>query len=145
MIALLLGLSALAAPRGVVRDAPAPPALEAAHAARRVALVVGLDGYDDPQEPWDFPAGLELEPGGFLVVYCDQNVDSDDGELQASFRLSRQDGIIMLTDATRGGASLVDLVEYGYQTTDVSTARYPDGHDHWYQSSEPTPGESNPL
>lgn len=40
--------SALAGPRGVVRDLPPPRGLEAAYAPRRVALVVGIDQYTDP-------------------------------------------------------------------------------------------------
>ena len=45
---LLLSAAVLAAPRGVVTDLPEPPQLEATFAPRRVALVVGVDHYDDP-------------------------------------------------------------------------------------------------
>ncbi|MFH1467058.1 MAG: caspase family protein [Pseudomonadota bacterium] len=46
--ALLLCAASLAGPRGVVTDLPAPPALAQAFAPRRVALLVGVDDYDDP-------------------------------------------------------------------------------------------------
>jgi uncharacterized caspase-like protein len=45
---LLLTAAALAAPRGVVTDLPEPPQLETTFAPRRVALLVGVDHYDDP-------------------------------------------------------------------------------------------------
>jgi len=50
MIALVLLLSSLAhaGPRGVVHGAPPPGGREHAWAARRVALVVGIDTYEDP-------------------------------------------------------------------------------------------------
>lgn len=48
MIPLLTLTAALAGPRGVVRDVPRPPGLDAAYAPRRVALVVGIDAYTDP-------------------------------------------------------------------------------------------------
>lgn len=48
MIVLLLTASlALAGPRGVVGEAAPPRGLDQAYAARRVALVVGIDTYDD--------------------------------------------------------------------------------------------------
>lgn len=40
---------ATAGPRGVVSDAPPPKGLEEAYAPRRVALVVGIDRYVDPE------------------------------------------------------------------------------------------------
>lgn len=46
--ALLLCAASLAGPRGVVTDLPSPPALAQAFAPRRVALLVGVDDYDDP-------------------------------------------------------------------------------------------------
>jgi len=46
--ALLLCAASLAGPRGVVTDLPTPPDLAQAFAPRRVALLVGVDDYDDP-------------------------------------------------------------------------------------------------
>jgi len=45
----LLAATALAGTRGAVSDLPPPPDMEAAYAPRRVALVVGIDSYDDPE------------------------------------------------------------------------------------------------
>ncbi|GEM_PF-1582853 len=45
---LVLG-TALAAPRGVVQDAEAPTGLDDAYAARRFALIIGIDDYEDPE------------------------------------------------------------------------------------------------
>ncbi len=46
-LALLTPL-AVAGPRGLLQDVPSPPDLEEAYAPRRVALLVGLDAYEDP-------------------------------------------------------------------------------------------------
>ena len=46
--ALLLLASAAAGPRGLVGDPAPPQGLDAALAPKRVAVVVGIDSYDDP-------------------------------------------------------------------------------------------------
>ncbi len=45
---LLITAAVMAAPRGVVKDLPTSEALDRAFAPRRVALVVGVNHYDDP-------------------------------------------------------------------------------------------------
>ena len=78
MMWLLTSSLALAGARGVVGDLPPPPGMEAAYAPRRVALVVGIDLYDDPalgalrfaaKDAGDLSAVLsDPAAGGFDVV-----------------------------------------------------------------------------
>ena len=105
---------------------------------------IDLEGFqltDDPEggtTPWAIPAGHSIAPGGWFLIWCDD--DAGDGELHADFKLEGASEDIALYDAT---GALVDEVDYGDQKADISWARSPDGSETW-QASTPTPLASNP-
>ena len=110
------------------------------------AVTVMLDGMyltDDLGEPakWQFPAGTTIPPGGYLLVWCDN--DTGQGPLHASFKLNRDgEEIGLFADDTHGNVPL-DSVVFGPQQDDVSYGRWPDGSDTWDFLDPPTPGASN--
>jgi hypothetical protein len=100
--------------------------------------LLGLSLTDDLTDPeqWYFP-DMVLEPGSFLVVWCDD--DPEDGPLHATFKLSaggEEIGLFM-------GEELLDNVVFGAQTTDISYGRRVDAGLPWITFTNPTPGASN--
>lgn len=83
-----------------------------------------------------FPALSFIEPGGFVAFATDGL--SDPGHV--NFKLSSDVGLISLSSSN----AVVDLVEYGPQTTDVSEGRSPNGSDAITFFTQPTPGAANP-
>jgi hypothetical protein len=72
---------------------------------------IDLQGWtltDDPdaEEPWAFPA-VQLVAGGTLRVWCDN--DPEDGELHATFKLSKDGESLTLFDAS---GAVVDSVTW---------------------------------
>jgi len=107
---------------------------------------VNLDGLhltDDLETPleWPLPNGLVLEPGGFLLVWCDD--DPEDGPLHATFKLSADGESIGLYLNTDEGIVEVDSHIFAAQLTDVSEGRFPDGGPIWVAFDSPTPGSAN--
>jgi len=102
----------------------------------------GLFLTDDLTHPtkWIFPE-VELAPGDFLLVWCDE--DETDGPLHASFKLSASGEEIGLFDRIEHGNGLIDSYTFGPQTTDISEGRQTDGGLPWVFFSSPTPGASN--
>jgi len=80
-----------------------------------------------------------IQPGGFLVIWADNEVDQ--GILHTTFKLSSGGEDIVLTDAD--GTTIIDSRTYEGQTTDISEGRSPDGSDNWITFDTPTPGASN--
>ena len=101
----------------------------------------GMYMTDDLTDPvqWQFPAGMTIDAGGYLVVWADN--DTDQGDAHASFKLSADGETIALYNTD--GATLIDSIEFGVQTTDVSYGRYPDGTESWGSMATPTPGAAN--
>ena len=100
------------------------------------------DDVDDPRK-YVIPAGWSIEAGGILPVWADGEPDQTSAEngLHADFRLSG-DGEIIALFAPSG--VLVDMVEFGAQTPDVSQGRDPDGADEPFVFFDvPTFGSSN--
>ncbi|MBN1846664.1 MAG: CotH kinase family protein, partial [Sedimentisphaerales bacterium] len=100
------------------------------------------DDRDNPTK-WPIPADRSLEttiePGGFLIIWADQ--DTDNPGLHANFNLDAEVGEqLALYDVD--GINLIDQVAFGEQTADVSWGREPDGGDRWL-TLEPSAGESN--
>jgi hypothetical protein len=97
---------------------------------------------DDPAAPtrWPFPADISLEPGDFLVVWCDGQPEQ--GAFHAPFKLSGQGESIVLSWLGGDAPVLLDQVDYGARLADTAWARVPDGGVEWVDAS-PTPGESN--
>ncbi len=94
------------------------------------------DDLDDPgkHELFDF----SLEPGEFLVLFADGDVDQ--GERHLGFNLSADGEAlgIYMPDGTP-----VDRLTYEAQSQDVAAARMPDGSMDWALTDDASPGESN--
>ncbi len=91
---------------------------------------VALEGWrltDNLDEPTRFvvPGGFSIPPHGFLRVWADgQPEQTRHGELHVNFRLSQSgEHLALFDDLDR----LVDRVDFGTQTGDVSEGRWPDG------------------
>ncbi len=91
---------------------------------------------------WEFPA-VSLEPGGFLLVWCDS--DPENGPLHTTFKLNASGESIGIFDSFAGGNQLVDAIDFGLQTADISEGRTPDGGAQWTTYQNPTPGYSNTV
>jgi hypothetical protein len=92
---------------------------------------------DARRKTWDFPPGLDVGPGEFLFIWCDnddcetticpEESGSDcefETELHASIELNRLREFIGLVGSD---GTLVDCVSFGYQFRDLSAGRIPDG------------------
>jgi len=101
----------------------------------------GMYMTDDLSDPvqWQIPEGMAIDAGGYLVVWADN--DTDQGDAHASFKLSTDGETIALYNTD--GATLIDAIAFGVQTTDVSYGRYPDGAETWGSMTTPTPGAAN--
>lgn len=103
---------------------------------------ISLDGYflsDDPEEldKWEFPTGTIITGDGYLIVWCDDDIDQMG--LHANFKLSASAESVILIDAD---GNIVDEVSYINQTTDISYGRYPNGVGN-FQTMEPTFNATN--
>ena len=98
------------------------------------ALMRGNDGMD----LYRFQ-GVEVEAGGYLMVYCDGGEDRED-ELHAPFKLSASGEELTLLNAA--GAA-VDTVEMPVLESDWSYNRM--SQDTWTTSAQATPGEENEI
>lgn len=93
---------------------------------------------DDPESPlqWRFPDGVMLEPGEYLLVFCDGTDTVENGEYRANFSLSKYGETVTL--CAPGGA-LVDSLTYGELSNDRAALRGGE------VSDTPTPGFENSL
>lgn len=85
------------------------------------------------------PGGLNLAPGGHLVLWLDANPAA--GPTHLGFTVSKDGGTIGLA---RPDGSPLDRISYGPQETDLSAAREPDGSDRWVVEWHVSPGGPNP-
>ncbi len=99
---------------------------------------------DDPTQPqrYAFPEGTFLPAGAYLVVFADADPPTD-GELHTPFRLEMLGESLHLYGPASADLPLLDEVEWGPQTTDVSLARLPDGTGPFAEDPTPTPGAPN--
>ena len=91
------------------------------------STTLDLSGYyltDNAAEflQWEFPAGTTIDPGGYLIVWCDGD-DSQSG-LHANFKLSSQGETVMLID--RNG-NIADEVTFDFYFSNYSYSRIPNG------------------
>ncbi len=87
------------------------------------------------------PAGTQLAPGAYLILYAD-NAAGTSG-LHLGFALGQHgDSIYLLQPAAAGGA-LVDSVQFGLQISNRSIGRYGNSGD--WLLSVPTPGAVNQV
>jgi hypothetical protein len=71
---------------------------------------------------WQIPTGTTIEPNGYLIVWADE--DGIQEGLHASFKLSASGESVILAYAN---GTILDSLNYGLQTTDLSYARIPNG------------------
>ncbi len=88
---------------------------------------------------WQFTAGTTIAAGGYLIIWADN--DDEQGPTHASFKLSSSGEQIGLYHID--GATLIDSVEFGTQTADVSAGRSPNGSGEFVSMPTPTPGTAN--
>ncbi|SMP72239.1 Dockerin type I repeat-containing protein [Neorhodopirellula lusitana] len=96
------------------------------------------DDFTDPTQ-WSFADGMSIAAGGYLLIWADG--DTDQGDSHAAFKLSSSGEAIGLYNTD--GATVIDSVEYGEQTTDVSYGRFPETSDTFVFLSDATPGAVN--
>jgi len=91
---------------------------------------------------WRFPDNSTIAAGSFLLLKADGYTDL--GKSHTNFRLNVDGEEIRLFASD--GETLIDFINYGQQSSDVSYGRYPDGRDSWeFMRDHPTPGMSNRI
>jgi len=98
------------------------------------------DDSDDPTQ-WQIPPGVTIGPGGYLVVWADD--DEEQGDTHTNFKLSADGEFIGLYESDAFGHVSIDGVSFGEQETDVSFGRCPDGESTWLTMTVATPGAAN--
>jgi len=77
---------------------------------------------------WPFPAGANIGPGQFLVVWLDGNAgESAANELHTSFTIPPATGSLALVQTGGGQTNILDYFNYDVQQADRSYGAYPDG------------------
>ncbi|WP_297091465.1 CotH kinase family protein [uncultured Draconibacterium sp.] len=103
---------------------------------------VNLGGYfltDDATrlDKWQFAENIIIEAKGYLIVWTDD--EEEDGPLHTSFKLSAAGETLILSD---NDLNIVDQVDFGEQSSDISFARYPNGTGD-FRTQTPTFNETN--
>jgi hypothetical protein len=96
------------------------------------------DDYDDPVK-FDFPENSIIEPGGYLMVWADEE-DTVSEFLHANFKLSADGEKLMLSN---GAGVVLDSLTFGPQTADISMGRCPDGSGSFSDLEFPTYDQTN--
>lgn len=91
------------------------------------------------QIPDTDPEKTTIQPGGFLVLWCDREMHQ--GVLHIDLKLSVSGEAFALV--APNGMTVIDSLSFGVQTTDVSYGRLPDGSNNWEFFTMPTPGAPN--
>ena len=92
----------------------------------------------DYLQNFKFPAGTSIEPGGFLLVWADGDLDASG--LHTGFKLSKSGESIRLFDTDEKGNQVLDDLKFGPQMDDRSWARTSCGD---FGVQAPTPGARN--
>lgn len=100
------------------------------------------DKRDNPRK-WVFPPGTTIAPGGYLIVWADEDGGDRPG-LHANFKLSGGGEQLLLVDTDRWGNRVLDAIEFGEQQRDISFGRSPDGGAE-LRTLYPSPGASNGM
>ncbi len=88
---------------------------------------------------WRIPNGTIINPRGFLIIWADS--DPKDGPYHTNFNLGKDGDSIAIYSVD--GKTLVDLIAYKSQQTDVSYGRKTDADASWVYFNIPTPGATN--
>lgn len=104
------------------------------------------DNYDQ-LDAWAFPPGFVVEPGSFLLVWCDGELgESGPNQLHTPFRLSPANGQVVLSRKTSAGLQIVDYLNYTALPKDQSYGSMPDGQAFFRGTMYyPTPSAANDL
>lgn len=87
------------------------------------------------------PEGAVIPAKGFLVIFCSGSEGfAENGELHAPFGLRAYGEDVVLSSPT---GAIMDSVTYESQSSDVSSARTPDGTGEFALNTHPTPGYAN--
>jgi spore coat protein H len=99
---------------------------------------------DDPREPskWILPDTTILA-NDFLLLWLDDD-EEEQGILHGPFNLNRDGEFLGLYHRDGENYTAVDTLRFGYQETDISWGRSPDGSANWVSMS-PTPEAPNLL
>ena len=99
---------------------------------------------DDPQNlaRWQIPAGTEIGPGGFLLIWADGDEDQSFG-LHTNFRLAAGGETLMLVGSEGNLDALIDSVEYDAVEADQSIGRS-QAEPTEFEVLAPSPGQQNP-
>jgi hypothetical protein len=111
--------------------------------------VVDLSGMylsDKLENPlkWQFPEGVTIDPGGFLIVWTDEDGNAEDG-IHANFKLSANGETVLLFGSDDQGNALLDSASFSSQSADRSYGRHPNTIDEWLIFAIPTPGLENSI
>lgn len=103
-----------------------------------------MDGYylsDDPGDPlkWEFPP-LQIEPGGFLLVFASGRDTVVETYIHTSFKIDANGEWLGLS---KSGEELIDSFPPVDLEDDISYGRRPDGSETFFHFDMPTPGGSN--
>jgi hypothetical protein len=114
--------------------------IELTNVSSQTVDLSGMYLTDDPNDPlqWSFPSGTTIAPGGFLLVWAD-NDENDTPGLHAGFKLSSEGETIWLYDTSARGHTLLDSVTFGALAADQAIGRSPDGQGVMQPLAAPTP------
>jgi hypothetical protein len=98
---------------------------------------------DDPGRPrrWPFPQGTTINPGGFLIVWADNQPHQ--GPLHAGFGLSSGGETVAIFHDDANGVVLINSLTYPALGPDESFGRFPDGSDQLHVFCAVTPAGPN--
>jgi len=85
------------------------------------------------------PSESTISPGGYLILWCDD--DQEQGVLHLSKKLKGSGESIILID--KDGTTVIDSLTFSSQTTDISMGRNAENLDEWIFFETPTPGSVN--
>lgn len=100
-------------------------------------LSIDVSKPNDYNFTYIFPANSIIPSNSFLVVICDGNTNQ---RYHTRFNIGKKGETLTLLGAQLG---LRDSVRFGFQVTDLSMGRVPDGPPGVHQLCRPTPGEVN--
>ncbi len=95
----------------------------------------------DQLDKWQIARPQIIAPGDFALIWADG--DEQQGGDHASFKLSADGEALALVQKIGAELVILDQIEYGEISIDVSYGRITDGSDQWVFFAEATPASSN--
>jgi len=93
------------------------------------------------QIPNTYPDSTTIAPGGFLVLWADN--DTEQGILHLGLKLSGSGEQIGISQFDGQNLVWLDSITFGQQIADTSFGRYPDGTTNWESFNNTSPGSTN--